>query len=429
VQDRAQTWLDFRTARPGEERSESRFRLTTEAWVDNPGPAWWVGDEIFLLAEHSGWRHLYAFDVNTKDMRAVTQGDWEVEDVDRVDEESGWIYIAATTRSAIAGDWHRVRLDGSEQQRLSRRRGTHRIDMAPKGDLAVCSWSTSEDAGDMRLIDADGRTLRVIDSRPSHVLEEFELGEFRHVQIPAADGFVLEGTLTFPPDFDASRRYPVWLLTYAGPHAPTVYNAGGPRMQRHMLANLGLIVFQLDPRSASTKGAESTWTAYRQLGVQELADLERGVDWLMRLSYVDGERIGLQGHSYGGFMTAFALTHSKRFAAGIAGSPVTDWRNYDSIYTERYMDTPQENAAGYDRSSVVKAAGDLHGRLLLLHGLMDENVHPQNTIQLMHALQEAGKDFEVMFYPRMRHGLNGDHYNRLIVDFITDALELESASE
>jgi dipeptidyl aminopeptidase/acylaminoacyl peptidase len=425
VQDRAQTWLDFRTARLRDASSERQFRLTTKAWVESPGKAWWVEDEIIILSDRSGWQHLYAFNPTTDAWRAITAGDWEVHQVSRVDEESGWIYFTANERSHVGSDWLRVRIDGSRQQRLTQREGSHGIAMAPKGNLAIDTWSSFASAGDIQLINADGHKVRTIDSRPGHALEEFELGEFRRVQIPTEDGFQLEGTLTFPPDFDESKQYPAWLTTYGGPHAPTVRDAGGPRMQGHMLANLGIIVFQLDPRSASGKGAQSAWTAYRQLGVQELADLECGVAWLAKHPYVDAQRIGIQGHSYGGFMTAYAMTHSKSFVAGISGAPVTDWRNYDSIYTERYMDTPQENPEGYDKTSVVKAADKLHGRLLLLHGLMDDNVHPQNSTQFIEALQRAGKDFEVMVYPRMRHGLGGDHYNRLIVDFIAESLGVE----
>jgi dipeptidyl aminopeptidase/acylaminoacyl peptidase len=426
VQDRAQTWLDFCTVPPDETEPKRRFRETTKAWVDNPGDAWWVKDEILILSERSGWKHLYAIDTKSEKWRAITKGDWEIRSVSRVDDEAGWIYFTAGERSPIGTDWMRVRIDGSEQQRLTSRDGSHRIDLAPKGNLAVDSWSSFESAGDMQLINTDGQKVRTIDSRPSYVLEEFKLGEFRHVQIPTEDGFLLEGTLTFPPDFDESKRYPAWLTTYGGPHAPVVRNAGGPQMRAQMLANLGIIVFQLDPRSASGKGAQSTWTAYLQLGLPELADIECGIRWLTKHSYVDGKRIGMQGHSYGGFMTAFAMTHSKLFVAGISGSPVTDWHNYDSIYTERYMNTPQENPDGYEKTSVVKAADKLHGRLLLLHGLMDENVHPQNSTQFMQALQRAGKDFQVMFYPQMRHGLRGDHYNRLMVDFITQSLSLDS---
>jgi dipeptidyl-peptidase-4 len=429
VQDRAQTWLDFRTCRPGQAQSEKLFRETTEAWVSDSGRSWWVEDEILFLSERSGWKHLYAFNMRTHQWRAITRGEWEVRGVDRVDEEAGWVYFTAAEASPIATNWLRVRLDGTGQERLTERKGSHRVDLAPKGSLAVDTFSSFASAGDMRLVNTDGQEVRTIDSRPSYVLEDFQLGKFEHVQIPTEDGFLLEATLTYPPDFDPARRYPVWLTTYAGPHAPRVRDAGGPQIQPQMLANMGLVVFALDPRSASGKGARSTWSAYRRLGEQELADLECGVRWLTEKPYIDAGRVGIQGHSYGGFMTAYALTHSRLFAAGISGAPVTDWRNYDSIYTERFMNTPQENPDGYNRTSVVRAAGNLHGRLLLLHGLMDENVHPQNSTQFMQALQAANKEFEVMFYPQMRHGLRGDHYNRLMVDFIAKTMGVTGPGE
>jgi dipeptidyl-peptidase 4 len=191
-----------------------------------------------------------------------------------------------------------------------------------------------------------------------------------------------------------------------------------------MLAQIGFVVFRADPRSASGKGECSTWTAYRQMGIPELKDIETAINWLKTKEFIDGERIGMSGHSYGGFMTALAMTHSKLFAAGIAGAPVTDWRNYDSIYTERYMNTPQENPKGYDDTSVVKAAKNLHGKLLLVHGLIDDNVHAQNSLQLIEALQRADKDFEIMFYPRSRHGIGERHYNRLQVEFMKRALQV-----
>jgi len=233
----------------------------------------------------------------------------------------------------------------------------------------------------------------------------------------------LEGSLLLPPNFDPRRKYPVWFMTYGGPHAPTISDSWGTgRVRDEMLAQVGFVVFRADPRSASGKGECSTWTSYRQMGIPELKDIETAINWLKTKEFIDGERIGMSGHSYGGFMTAFAMTHSKLFAAGIAGAPVTDWRNYDSIYTERYMNTPQENPKGYDDTSVVKAAKNLHGKLLLVHGLIDDNVHAQNSLQLIEALQRADKDFEIMVYPRSRHGIGERHYNRLQVEFMKRAL-------
>jgi dipeptidyl-peptidase-4 len=241
---------------------------------------------------------------------------------------------------------------------------------------------------------------------------------------------MLEGSVLKPPNFDPKKRYPVWFMTYGGPHAPTISDTWSPRGARdEALAQMGFIVFHADPRSASGKGAISTWTAYKKLGIPELADIETAIRWMNSHSYVDSTRIGMSGHSYGGFMTSFALTHSNLFAAGIAGAPVTDWRNYDSIYTERYMNTPQENPEGYNATSVVKAAGNVHGKLLVLHGMMDDNVHLQNTAQLIDALQRANKDFEVMFYPRARHGIFGAHYQRLTVEFMKRMLRPELTVE
>jgi dipeptidyl-peptidase-4 len=178
----------------------------------------------------------------------------------------------------------------------------------------------------------------------------------------------------------------------------------------------------MDPRSASGKGAISTWTAYKHLGVQETRDIEDAINWLKQKPYVDGARIGMSGHSYGGYITSYAMTHTNLFAAGIAGAPVTDWRDYDSIYTERYMGLPQDNPDGYNASSVVRAAGKLHGRLLILHGAIDDNVSLRNTMRLVQALQLANKDFELMIYPSSRHGIFGPHYNRIQIDFIRRTL-------
>jgi dipeptidyl-peptidase 4 len=304
--------------------------------------------------------------------------------------------------------------------------GDHVVTVSPKANLFLDSSSSHDQPVQVRLYRPDHSLVRTVDSNPVYALEEYKHGPFEMVQISMADGFVLEGSLLKPPSFDPRRRYPVWFMTYAGPHAPTIHDSwGGGRSRDEMLAQMGFIVFRCDPRSASGKGACSTWTAYRQLGVQELKDIEGAIRWLSKQPGIDPARIGMSGHSYGGFMTSYAMTHSKLFAAGIAGAPVTDWRNYDSIYVERYMNVPKENPEGYKITSVVDAAAKLHGKLLILHGLMDDNVHPVNSLQLVDALERADKEFEMMIYPLSRHGIRGKHNDRLIVDFMKRALKPE----
>jgi dipeptidyl-peptidase-4 len=427
VQDRAQTWLDFCTAPRAGGTPARLFRETTKTWVNEPGAPHFLKDGSFLLpSERTGWKHFYHYGADGKLKRAVTSGAWEARVLHHVDEPAGWVYFSATKDSPIAQNLYRIKLDGGEPQRLTSGPGNHSVSIGPKANLFIdhndchCAPTTA------RLFQTDGKPARVLDTNPVYALEEYDLGEQELVQIKTPDGFVLEGSLLKPPDFDPSRRYPVWFQTYGGPHAPVVRDSwAGGQLRDRGLANLGFVVFHVDPRSASGKGACSTWTAYRQLGVQEMADIETAIRWLNTHSFVDASRIGMTGHSYGGFMTAYALTHSKLFAAGVAGAPVTDWHNYDSIYTERYMNTPQENPEGYERTSVVKAAANLHGRLLLIHGIMDDNVHVQNSLQLVRALQRADKDFELMVYPNDRHGIRGRHYQRLVIDFFCRTLKPE----
>jgi dipeptidyl aminopeptidase/acylaminoacyl peptidase len=426
VQDRAQTWLDFCTA-PREGGKPARlFREKTRTWVDDPGEPHFLKDGSFLLpSERTGWKHLYHFGKDGKLKRAVTSGNWEVRRLHLVGEKEGWVYFSATKDSPIAVNLYRIKLDGSGLERLTTSCGNHRVSLSPKANLFVDHHTSHQTPATVRLYRIDGKLARTLDANPVHDLEEYDLGKLELVQIKTPDGFVLEGSLLKPPGFDASRRYPVWFTTYGGPHAPVVRDDWlGGRLRERGMANLGFLVFHVDPRSASGKGACSTWTAYRQLGVQELADIETAIRWLISSNKcVDAARIGMTGHSYGGFMTAYALTHSKLFAAGVAGAPVTDWHNYDAFYTERYMNTPQENPEGYERTSVVKAASKLHGRLLLIHGIMDDNVHVQNTLQFVRALQRADKDFELMVYPNDRHGIRGRHYQRLVIDFMRRTLQ------
>ena len=376
-----------------------------------------------MLSDRSGWRHLYRFDENGRLLKQETDGAWEIRKIHEVNQIDGFVYFSATKDSHLAENLYRVPILGGEIQRLSRGDGFHRIQLAPGARYFVDSVSTLDTPTSVRLFCGGGNLIRTLDSNPVPNLQKYARGQTKLVQLEMRDGYALPGIMIKPVDFDPEKQYPVWLRTYAGPHAQTVRNewARG-RTRDHMLAEMGMIVFLFDPRSASGRGATSAWTAYKQLGVQELRDLEDAADWLASHRFVNRQRIGIGGYSYGGFMASYTLTHSEKFCAGFAGAPVTDWRNYDAFYTERYMDTPQENPKGYERTSVVAAAKNLHGRLLVVHGAMDDNVHVQNALQLSHELQKKAKDFDIMIYPRARHGIHSRHFYRLRNAFIREAM-------
>jgi dipeptidyl-peptidase-4 len=434
VQDREQTWLDLNAARIGG-ITRTLFRETTKAWVDRLDEPRWLKDGSFVwVSERTGWQHLYHYKADGTLIRPITSGPWEVRTVHGVDEAGGWIYFSGTERSHIGLDVYRVRLDGAGMTRLSQRPGSHSANFNPSFTTYVGTWSDANTPTQTRLHKADGSEVRVLEENKVAVLGEFRLSKPEFLQVKTRDGFVMEAMLIKPPDFDPKKKYPVYQQTYAGPHAPQVRNGwgGSGAMYHQFLAQKGIVVWICDNRSASGKGAESAWAAYKRLGETELADIEDGIAWLKQQPWVDASRIGINGWSYGGFMVSYALTHSKSFAMGIAGGSVTDWHLYDSIYTERFMQTPQNNPGGYARTSPLKAAKDLSGRLMLVHGLMDDNVHAQNTIRFAYELQRAGKPFELMLYPKSRHGVTdpalAKHMRVAMVDFIMRTLRPAGAT-
>jgi dipeptidyl-peptidase-4 len=435
AQNREQTWLDLNTADPDTSTTTRLLRETTPAWVDVHGAPTWLEDGTLLwLSERTGWKHLYHYEADGTLIRQVTDGDWELRTLHGVDEERGWVYFSGTERSPIGGDVYRVRLDGTELTRLSEREGTHRARFSPGFARYLDTWSNIGTPPQVRVHAADGTETRVVAANPVTTLTDYQLSIPEFLQVTTRDGFVMEAMMIKPPDFDPSRRYPVLQHTYGGPHAQQVRNAWGgtATMFYQLLAQRGVIVWVLDNRTASGKGAVSTWPVYQRFGELELQDIEDGVTWLTQQPYVDGSRIGIEGWSYGGFMTSYALTHSDSFIMGISGGTVSDWRDYDTIYTERFMRTPQNNPEGYRRSSPRFNAADLQGALLLLHGTMDDNVHLQNTLQFVYELQKAGKQFDLMLYPRSRHGVTdpelNTHLRHRMLDFVLEHLRPAGAT-
>lgn len=425
AQNREQTFLDLNFAGSRDGKSVTALHETTKAWVEVMENPTWLKDGSFLWqSQRNGWRHIYHYEQSGKLLRQVTDGKWEVRSIDSVDENKDLIYFSGTEHSHIAAQAYRVKLEGSGLTRLTVTEGAHKIAFSPASNLFIDSWSDVNTPTQTRLHDADGKLVRVIEENKVEALKQYKLGATELLQVKTRDGFPMEALMIKPPDFDPSKKYPVLEFTYSGPHNPQVKNSWGAAtyMWHQLMAQKGYIIWICDNRTASGKGAESEWTVYRNFGELELRDLEDGLAWLKNQPYVDGERIGIWGWSYGGYMTSYALTHSQSFKLGIAGGTVADWRDYDTIYTERYMLTPQNNPEGYKKSSPVNAAKDLHGKLLLIHGTIDDNVHMQNTVQLVYELQKAGKQFQLMLYPKSRHALTDPlllkHLRTTMMEFV-----------
>ena len=409
LQDRIQTWLELCAADASTAASRALLRETSQGWVNRAEPARWLADGTFLwLSERTGQRHLYRYRADGTLVGAVTAGEWSVSAIDAVDEQRGLVWFTGTKDGAIDSNLYRIGLDGTGLARLTRGSGRHATTWNAARTLFLDRYSNLAEPPRLVLCDGEGRLVRALGEARAPDRDSYATSRWEKLEIPARDGFVLDAAVLPPVDVDPAKRYPVWLPTYSGPDAPSVSNSWNGQSWYQFLAQNGVMVFQVNVRSASGKGQAVIESCYKRLGVQELSDLEDAVDWLCANRAADPARVGINGGSYGGFMAAYALTHSDRFALGVAASGVYDWRMYDTIYTERYMSTPARNAAGYAETSVVEAAANLEGHLVITHGEMDDNVHLQNALQLVYALQKADEDFELMIFPQSRHGIERD---------------------
>jgi dipeptidyl-peptidase-4 len=426
AQNREQTFLDLNSADPSDGKSVTLFRDTSKAWVEvvDEGLRWLKDGSFLWLSSRDGWERIYHYGADGKLIKQVTNGDWDVRTLDDVDEEKGIIYFNASEHSFIANHEYSINLDGSGLKRLTMTEGNHRAAFNSNTSHFIDFWNDANTPSQVRLYDAAGKLVRIIDENKVDALKQYKLGKAEFLTVKTRDGFTMEAMMIKPPDFDATKKYPVLSYTYSGPQSQSVRDAWGNTryMWHQMMAQKGYIIWICDNRTASNKGVNSAWPAYKNLGELELRDLEDGFAWLRSQPYVDESRIGLWGWSYGGYMTSYALTHSQTFKIGIAGGTVSDWRNYDSIYTERYMLTPQHNEEGYNKTSPLKAAKDLHGKLLLIHGAIDDNVHLANTIQFLYELQKSGKQVQLMIYPKSRHGVVDPvlvkHWYQMMTDFV-----------
>ncbi|HTJ23193.1 MAG TPA: DPP IV N-terminal domain-containing protein [Gemmatimonadaceae bacterium] len=382
-------------------------------WIDDdPAPTMeWLADNNRFIWEsgRTGFNNYYLYDFkNAKLITPLTQLSADVDDIVRVDEKAGVLYyLARDGDSHLKVQLHRVGLDGKSDKRLTDPAFTHTVSLSPDGRAIVDVAETHDQAPTTRLLDADGKVLAELAKSDLSSFEKAGLKKVELYTYQTSDGqTTLHGSISYPSNFDPGKKYPVLVGVYGG---PGVQNGVSERFTMPSpLSEYGFIVVGVEARTNPGMGRKALDAVYLKLGQTEIDDMADGVRALWSRPYIDKNRVGIFGTSYGGYTSVMEiLRHPDVFAAAAASSPPTDWRNYDTIYTERYMWIPQENRDGYDKGSAMTYADKLRGRLMLYYGTLDNNVHPTNMMQLISALQRAGKSFDVQVGPDQGHsGLN-----------------------
>jgi dipeptidyl-peptidase-4 len=395
------------------------------AWVDAHEPRWINGGRQFLFAsERDGYAQLYLYNRDGSLVRRVTPGGWDVLAVYGVDEKRRVVYLAGAVDGPLAVPLLSIGLDGKGLTRVSAEPGTHRVQFDPAFRLYVDVASRAGVPPVQTLRRADGTLVRVLADNAGLVASVSALGlalpEF--VKVPTPDGVELNAWMIKPKRFDPARRYPVLMYVYGGPGAQTVNDAweGSRYLWHQLIAQEGYVVVSVDNRGTGGRGAKFKKLTYLHLGRYESRDQIAAARWLARQPYVDSTRIGIWGWSYGGYMASRTMfLGAGVFKAALVVAPVTDWRFYDTIYTERYMRTPQENPGGYDEGSALAYADSLKGRFLLVHGTGDDNVHFQNTLRLVQRLEQADKQFDMRIYPNATHSISGGNATENVYGLLT----------
>jgi len=428
--NRHQNELDFIVANANDGSNKILFTEKDKYYIDvNDNLTFLPEDNFIWTSEKDGFNHVYLKDLEGGEIQ-ITKGDWEVTSFHGVDSDKMEIYYTSTEDGSINRSLFVQNLDTDEKRKLSTNLGTNSASFSNGLKYYMNSISTANSAPQFTLHKADGTQLKVLEDNAEFEtkMEDFNLSEKEFFTIKTEDA-ELNAWMIKPPDFDKNKEYPLYMFLYGGPGSQQVKNSFGwtNYYWYQMLAQKGYIVACVDNRGTGGKGSEFKKMTYKELGKFETIDQINAAKHFGSLPYIDSNRIGIQGWSYGGYMSSLAITKGADvFSLAIAVAPVTNWRYYDNIYTERYMQTPQENASGYDENSPINHVDKLKGHYLLVHGSADDNVHVQNTMEMISALVKANKQFDLFIYPDKNHGIYGGntryHLYKKMTDFILDNL-------
>jgi dipeptidyl-peptidase 4 len=395
---------------------------TDKYWLNISDDLYFFSDNKRFLwsSERTGYRHFYVYDDSGKQLMQLTRGEWGISDLGgfgpgamnhpAVDEKQGYVYFTSSKDNVLETQLYRVSLGDKSLTRITKEAGSNTSRISPDLSSFINSYSNATTPARQDLYRIDGTRVAVINDGNVPELAQYKLAPQEFVEVTADDGTTLHASIIKPLDFDPSKKYPVLINVYGGPHVQLVRNSWGSLgyLMHEVLSAKGYIVFTLDNRGSWGRGHAFETPIYHQLGRIELQDQLAGVKYLKALGYVDSSRIGITGGSYGGYMTLEALFNAPDiFKAGISDAPVSDWKLYDTIYTERYMGRPQDNAEGYKNSSPVNQAKQLKGKLMLVHGTGDDNVHFANSVEVLNALIDSGLyPDQLMVFPGRGHGIS-----------------------
>ena len=398
-----------------------------DKWVEPEHPAFFpskTSDNFIWISEKNGFNNLYYVDINGQIIKTLTSNKFVVKDILEASEDGGKIYFSATGANPCNTLVYEVDLQGN-QRLLTNAEGTHRFALAPKGAYYYDGYSSVEVANKEYVMTLNGKMAKLLQDSPDK-LAEYNIGSTEIGNIKGKDGSALYYRMIKPADFDPTKKYPVLVYVYGGPHAQMVTNSwlAGANLWMHWLANQGYIVFTLDNRGSGERGFAFESQIHRQLGTVEMEDQLTGVDYLKSLPYIDGQHMAVHGWSFGGFMTtSLMLRQAGVFNVGVAGGPVTDWKFYEIMYGERYMDRPEQNPEGYQANSLLNHTKNLKGKLLLIHGTVDDVVVMQHNEALLKSFIENGVQADYFVYPMHPHNVSGKDRAHLMEKVLLYILE------
>ena len=375
------------------------------------------------VSEKDGFSHIYIYGYTGTLQKQLTTGQFDITNLLAVDPQTGTVFYEAADESPLRRNIYKVNIDKGQPQKLSSRTGYNSASFSNNGKFYINRFTDANTPTVISLHDANGKELRVLEDNKQAAAQaaSAQLPKREFITVPAADGITqLNGWIIKPNNFNPSQKYPVVMVQYSGPNSQQVLDRYGTDWH-YALANEGFVIASVDGRGTGARGEEFRKQTYMSLGIKESDDQAAAARYLGTLPYIDGNRIGIWGWSYGGYNVLMSMSRGNGiFKAGVAIAPVTDWRFYDTVYTERFMRTPQQNASGYTTGSAVALASQLQGKLLLVHGTTDDNVHFQNAIEYSRALIDAGKHFDMFYFPDKNHFISGGNSRLYLYEKVID---------